>query len=156
MNNTINNTINNINISNSNMEQTNNKVKVNVNDKCYCGSNKKYKKCCLLADQAKQIEENIYEQSEELTTAINILKQHFPEIEFKNVTTKLNTQTYRPMQINHFKDNVCQVAERIKTNDRVFKDRDNSEDGDYDLLLMYRGAYRILYMEQMYLYIHYH
>ena len=121
------------------------KVKVKVNDMCYCGSNKKYKKCCLLADQAKQVEENTYEQSEELTTAMNILKLNFPDIEFKNVTTKLNTQTYRQMQINHFNDNVCQVAERIKTNDRVFKERDTSEDGDFDLLLMYQGAYRILY-----------
>ncbi len=121
------------------------KVKTKVNDMCHCGSNKKYKKCCLLADQAKQVEENTYEQSEELTTAMNILKLNFPDIEFKNVTTKLNTQTYRPMQINHFNDNVCQVAERIKTNDRVFKERDNSEEGDYDLLLMYHGAYRILY-----------
>jgi hypothetical protein len=54
----------------------------------------------------------------------------------------LNT---RSAKINHFNDNVCQVAERIKTNDRVFKERDTSEDGDFDLLLMYQGAYRILY-----------
>lgn len=132
------------------------KVKVKVNDMCHCGSNKKYKKCCLLSDQSKQIKENIYKQSEELTTAINILKLNFPDIEFKNVTTKLNTQTYEPMQINHFKDNVCQVAERIKTNERVFldrqramyashKERDTSEEDDFDLLLMYQGAYRILY-----------
>ncbi len=119
--------------------------KIKVNDICPCGSNKKYKKCCMIADITDELQTNTYTQSDELTDAIDILKQHFPEIDFVNVSTQLNTQTYRQLQINHINDNVCQVAERIKTNDKVFKERDKSEAGDYNLLLMYRGGYRIIY-----------
>jgi hypothetical protein len=31
--------------------------KVGRNDPCYCGSGKKYKKCCLLKDEEKNLEE---------------------------------------------------------------------------------------------------
>ena len=48
------------------------------------------------------------------------------------------------MQLQHMKDNVCLLAERFKTNERVFKDRDPNNN-EYDLLMMYRGAYRILH-----------
>ncbi len=120
-------------------------AKTKVNDMCHCGSNKKYKKCCLMADQNKKLEENSYEQSEDMSRSIEILEENFPNIEFKNVSDKLNRQTYQKLQINHIKDNICQLAERIKCNEGVFKDRDNSEEGDYNFLIMYRGAYRILY-----------
>lgn len=120
-------------------------VKIGSNDKCPCGSNLKYKKCCLSKDIETKFKESLYKESDIITDALPILKQHFPEIEFKNVTEKLNVNTYRTLQINHFKDNVCQIAERTKLTEGVFKERDSSTDGDYDLLLMYRGAYRILH-----------
>ena len=120
-------------------------VKIGSNDKCPCGSNLKYKKCCLSKDIETKFKESLYKESDIITDALPILKQHFPEIEFKNVTEKLNVNTYRTLQINHYKDNVCQIAERTKLTEGVFKERDSSTDGDYDLLLMYRGAYRILH-----------
>ena len=118
-------------------------VKVGPNDKCNCGSNLKYKKCCLLKDIENQYQESLYEESNVITDALLILKNKFPNIEFKNVSDKLRTNNYRTMQINHYRDNVCQIAERTNLNEGVFKKRNNGNE-DYDLLLMYRGAYRIL------------
>lgn len=118
-----------------------NKAKIGRNDSCYCGSGKKYKKCCLDADvDAKQA----YEPTELMDRSMEYLQHSFPMLNFINVTDLLNAQSYPKLQIKHMRDNVCQVAERIKKNERVFKDR-NPDDHGYDLLLMYRGAYRILH-----------
>jgi hypothetical protein len=48
------------------------------------------------------------------------------------------------MQLQHMKDNVCLVAERFKTNEKVFKERDPNNN-EYDFIMMYHGAYRILF-----------
>ena len=119
--------------------------KVKPNDKCHCGSDKKYKKCCFLSDEEQRIEENTYIESEAMQESIEILKSNFPNIEFKNVSKLLNAKSYITMQVQHMKDNVCLVAEKFKTNEKIFKDRDRTNEG-YDLLLMYHGAFRTLHI----------
>lgn len=119
--------------------------KVKPNDKCHCGSNKKYKKCCFLSDQQERLEENTYVETEAMQESIEILKSNFPVIEFKNVSDKLNSKSYISMQLQHMKDNVCLIAEKFKTNEKVFKDRDRNNE-EYDLILMYHGAFRTLYV----------
>jgi len=119
--------------------------KVKPNDKCHCGSDKKYKKCCFLSDEQERLEENTYVETEAMQESIEILKLNFPTIEFKNVSDKLNSKSYISMQLQHMKDNVCLIAEKFKTNEKVFKDRDRNNE-DYDLILMYRGAFRTLYV----------
>jgi hypothetical protein len=114
-----------------------------MNEPCQCESGKKYKKCCFLKDNEKRVKENTYAISEELEESIEILKENFPKLSFKNVSDKLTTNTYKNLQIQHMKDNICLIAERINTNEKVFKERD-IENEEYDLLLMYHGAYRIL------------
>ena len=119
--------------------------KLKPNDKCHCGSDKKYKKCCFLSDEQERLEENTYVETELMQESMEILKSHFPSIEFKNVSDKLNAKSYITMQVQHMKDNVCLVAEKFKTNEKVFKDRDRKNE-EYDLILMYRGAFRTLYL----------
>ncbi len=119
-------------------------IKLGRNDLCHCNSGKKYKKCCLDIDDEIKKEENRYSPSDTMHLTMEHLQRHFPNITFVNISDILNTQSYRTLQLNHMKDNVCQVAERIKKNERVFKDRD-PEVNEYDLILLYRGAYRILH-----------
>ena len=119
-------------------------IKIGRNDICYCGSNKKYKKCCLNADVNAKHLANTYEPTELMDRSMEHLQHHFPTITFINVSDLLNAQSYPNLQMKHMRDNVCQVAERIPKNERVFKQRDADENG-YDLLLMYKGAYRILH-----------
>lgn len=120
-------------------------IKQGPNDKCLCGSNKKYKKCCFVKNEAARIENDVYEESKMLLESIDILQQNFPNITFQNVSEKLNAKSYKPLQIQNFSRGAnCMVAERCKVNEKVFKERDTNDD-EYDLLLMYKGAYRILH-----------
>lgn len=119
-------------------------VKVKPNDPCYCESGKKYKKCCFLEDEAKRVEENVYQQSEMMVDSLSILQRNFPNITFKNVSDKLATGTYKSLQLQYIRKNVCMVAERTKKSEKLFSERDPEEE-EYDLLLMYHGAYRILH-----------
>ena len=119
-------------------------IKLGRNDVCHCNSGKKYKKCCLESDVMSKQEMNTYSPSEMMDITMEHLQNHFPNITFVNVSDILNNQSYRTLQLNHMKDNICQVAERMKKNERVFKDRD-PDVNEYDLLLMFRGAYRILH-----------
>lgn len=117
---------------------------VKANEPCHCDSGKKYKKCCFLKDEAKKAEENAYEESEMMADSLSILQRNFPKVTFKNVSDKLTNNTYKQLQIQHIKQNTCLVAERTKKSEKVFSDRDPEEE-EYDLLLMYHGAYRILH-----------
>lgn len=116
-------------------------IKLGRNELCHCNSGKKYKKCCLDNDNNVKKDENKYSPSEMMYLTMEHLQTHFPNITFENISDILNRQSYRQLQLNHMHDNICQVAERITKNERVFKDRDSN---DYDLILMYRGAYRVL------------
>ncbi len=118
--------------------------KIGPNDKCHCGSDKKYKKCCFLQDEQQRIIESTYVETDRFKEGLEILKSNFPNITFQNVSEKLNSKSYTLMQLQHMKDNVCLLAERFKTNEKVFKDRDPNNN-EYDFIMMYRGAYRILF-----------
>ena len=117
---------------------------VKPNETCPCDSGKKYKKCCMQTDEAKRLEETKYEPSEMIQDTLYHLTAQFPEIKFKDVTDKLNSGTYKSLQIQHMKDSVCLIAERTAKSEKVFKERDPEEE-EYDLMLMLRGAYRILH-----------
>ncbi len=119
-------------------------VKVGRNDKCPCGSRRKYKLCCLESDLQKRHDELSYEESEEMETSLELLRHKFPDITFVNVSETLNANTYRTLQIRYNKTKTCLVAERFVGNERVFKTRDPKGDG-YDLMLMYNLAYRVLF-----------
>jgi len=75
--------------------------------------------------------------------SLEILRENFPNICFKNVSEQLNNKSYKSLQIQTITGG-CFVAEKFKTNDKVFKDRDVNED-DYDCMLLYKGSYRILH-----------
>lgn len=84
------------------------------------------------------------ENSKMMKESIQILRDHFPGIHFKNVSLQLCESTYKRLQIDHMNTSCCLVAEKNATNSTVFAQRDN-RNGDCDLLLMYKGAYRILH-----------
>ena len=105
--------------------------KIGPNDKCHCGSDKKYKKCCFLQDEQQRIIESTYVETDRFKEGLEILTTHFPNISFQNVTEKLNTKSYTLMQLQHMKDNVCLLAERFKTNERVFKDENKEKKQEY-------------------------
>ncbi len=117
---------------------------VKPNEPCYCQSGKKYKKCCFQLDEAKRVEETVYMESEMMAKSLALLQENFPDLKFKNVSDKLSHSTYRQLQLNHMSGHTCIVAEKTKWSDKVFSDRDKEKE-DYDLLVMYNGAYRIMH-----------
>ena len=111
--------------------------KIGVNDKCFCGSDKKYKKCCFTKTE-------FYKESEMMTNSLTILQEQFPDIQFINVSDTLNAGTYNNLQLKQCQNNVCQVAERCNKNKQVFIERENEKSKNNNLILLYKGGYRLL------------
>lgn len=120
-------------------------TKVKANDLCPCGSTKKYKKCCFLSDEQNRNSKFVYSESETMKESLQILRETFPDICFKNVSEQLNAKSYKSLQIQTVTSgNSCFVAEKFQTNEKVFNERDVNKD-EYDLILLCKGAYRILH-----------
>jgi len=117
-------------------------TKIKVNEKCICGSNLKYKKCCM----NKQItEDNKWtttqtHNSEKILKVIEILQPEFEENCIINITENLNATTYETYQKHNYYTNIMMIAERTPMNNSVFETRSNSELST--IIVMYHGAYR--------------
>ena len=120
------------------------------NEKCNCGSGKKYKKCCISKEFSKQreIEREALEMtrlatdghsfsSENIKTVASVLQTNsFKVIDVSNFITK---ELYRPIQEFNYKNNTVIIAERNSTNEGVFKERCPE---NKDIIVMFRGAYQ--------------
>lgn len=121
--------------------------KIKPNDKCHCGSEKKYKKCCSKTDMDKRFEESnrmnhghdIPDEDEELLEVKFFFEEEYKKHKVINITNYLTNDTYRPYQINHYKNKVIMIAKRQPSNNVVFETRGPKE---CNVMIMYKGAYR--------------
>ena len=141
-------------------------TKIKVNDKCTCGSNLKYKKCCMLKHYIN--ENNINTQNNEnndkntntksntdedaiwrlseiptssiLESSIELIQKEFNDRVIINITNSLNKSNYETYQIKNYYTNIMMIAEKSLNNSDVFEKRSNSELSN--IIVMYRGSYR--------------
>ncbi len=136
--------------------------KVGRNDKCCCGSNKKFKQCCLSTlEQQKErygtVLRTAYERGH--TISSDAVQQIFDWLkcdccEYKNfnlidVTKILNVETYRPIQETHLESkfgHTIIVAERTPASDLVFSKRSTVH---ADMMIMFRGCYEVFPHESL-------
>jgi hypothetical protein len=122
-------------------------IKLGRNDKCYCGSNKKYKACCLGNINSKYILGQPT-SSPKVTTIIETFKQKHPEHVFIDVSTyTLNDDLYREYQLHNIRSNIVMIAERLPENESIFVDR--IQDPEADIMIMYHGSYRTFFSGRM-------
>ena len=127
--------------------------KIKVNDKCICGSNIKYKKCCMnknIVNSQTSLnnannEDNKWTttqtiNSEKITQVIHILQPEFETICIIDITDNLNSNTYETYQKQNYYTNIMMIAERTTESNAVFETRSNSELSN--IIVMYHGAYR--------------
>lgn len=122
------------------------------NDKCKCGSGKKYKICCLEKDEKKQQEDiekytkGQEESSENVEMCMEYLKEDYGDHNVIDITNNLNNNTYRPYQLTNYQRKIIMIAERTDKNAEVFDPRGGP---DNDIIVMYRGSYRTFRIDQL-------
>lgn len=120
-------------------------AKIRRNDKCHCGSGRKYKVCCLNGDRDRKIEEddklkNGHEPvSENIRSCMDHLETQFSGHRAVDISNYLDETNYETYQIKNFRNYVFMVAEKNETNKEVFRTRGPEE---CNIMVMYRGAYR--------------
>ncbi len=110
------------------------------NDKCICGSGKKYKKCCLPYTLESKYNTGQPDCSDLLLPILMRLKEELPHHVVINITDDLTVDTYREYQIRNMRGNVVMLAEKTEQNEEVFRTRILHTDSN--IILMYHGAYR--------------
>lgn len=123
--------------------------KLKRNDKCHCGSNKKYKQCCLDNDEElknrnreemNELYENGHALSDELKDTYDFFTKEYPTFKVLDVSNILTATSYRPIQEKHFFANTIMLAIRNETNDQVFKTRG---DASTNCMVLFRGAHQV-------------
>lgn len=114
------------------------------NEKCPCGSEKKYKQCCLKKDEEKKAAEldkfikGQEDYSENLRMFADYLEEEYKDHKVINISSLLNVDNYRVYQIKNYEANVIMIAEKNEGNSGVFASRGMEN----DMIIMYRGSYR--------------
>jgi uncharacterized protein YecA (UPF0149 family) len=124
-------------------------IKVKRNDKCKCGSEIKYKNCCLNKDreinqekrQEKTQELLNYVSSNKINTIKEILEANFNNHKVVDITNILTIHSYKELQIKNFNKNIIMISEETNNNKEVFEKR--RVDITDDILLLYNGNYRL-------------
>jgi len=123
--------------------------KIKRNDPCSCGSNNKYKYCCIDVDIRKK---NKYEygqqtHSERIASLMATLEESIknnPSInkvkKIIDITDDLDETTYREYQIKNYTNDTIMIAEKTIKSEEVFLTRVDSALND--IIIMYKGSYR--------------
>jgi hypothetical protein len=123
--------------------------KINRNDPCPCGSNNKYKNCCIEIDVMKK---NKYEygqqnHTERISSLMERLADYIrdtPSIKRNkkiiDITDDLDEHTYRDYQIKNYTNDTIMIAEKTLKSEEVFLTRVDSSMND--IIIMYKGSYR--------------
>ena len=114
--------------------------KIGRNELCYCKSNIKYKKCCFIKTDIYNIGQNI--SSDVINNLKEILVLEFKKYSIIDISNNLTTDNY----INYLKKNyyntVIMLAEKNNINNNIFIEKSiNLND---DIIIMYKGGYRII------------
>ncbi len=117
--------------------------KASRNDKCNCGSKKKYKNCCM--NTVKIDTTNEFKKGGETTDeiVIEIIKEfndRFKDHKVLDLTDKLNGKNYKNYQIANYYDKTIMIAIKTEKNKSVFDGRVNNENSD--IIVMYHGSYK--------------
>lgn len=121
------------------------------NEKCPCGSDKKYKQCCLKKDEDKRIAEidkyskGQEEYSENLRMFADYLLEEYKDHKVINISSLLTEDNYRVFQVKNYEEKVIMIAEKNEVNKGVFGTRGM----DNDIIVMYRGSYRTFKINEM-------
>lgn len=116
------------------------KVKLGRNDKCFCGSEKKYKLCCYEKDASKyllgqSVSSPLVEQIK------TIFREKHPNHIFIDISDDLTSNDkYVEYQKHNIASNIVMIAQRAPHSEAVFEKR--IRDPEADIIIMYRGAYR--------------
>lgn len=119
--------------------------KLGRNDKCHCGSEKKYKNCCLNNDtNNKQKEVDKLENGHEPNTENMKIVHEFMSLKYDDhkvidVSDYINTQNYKLFQTKHMREKTILIVGRNFLNGGLFqvKGIENT-----NVMIMYRGSYR--------------
>lgn len=123
--------------------------KVGANEKCPCESGLKYKKCCAKPNLTRTV--NNEKSSEKILTCIDAFDYLYDDKGYKtiDVTHLLNEMTYRKMQLENYDKKVIMLAEITTKNYPIFEERMRSDDTVSDIIVMYRGSYRLLVFDDL-------
>jgi len=127
------------------MEASSKLPKIGRNESCRCGSERKYKFCCL-AKESESTEPKLdfftlnqmAESSPHMTLYRESLLSRYPDhsaIDISDNMTPANSNTY---QIRNAGRRIVMLAERSASNQLVF---DKKQGSDSDAIVMYRGYY---------------
>jgi endonuclease IV len=111
-------------------------MKQKPNEKCNCGSTRKYKKCCM----NKEAVDYSFQKSSKLWEISRLVQSQF-NIKCINLTMYLDQDTYAQFQKYYITQEIVMLAERNPVNEQVFVSRTSNT--FEDVILMYHGAYLI-------------
>ena len=122
--------------------------KLGRNDKCHCGSNKKYKICCLMNDQDENTiknEEKVIDilqntPNEKLKQVMEPFHLKFPNYKLIDVSLHINEDNYRQYQYKFFGKKTIMFIEKNVANSSVFVKRTDTDLND--MMILYNGSYR--------------
>jgi hypothetical protein len=123
--------------------------KIHRNDPCTCGSEKKYKSCCLELDLMKKQKYEYGQQthSDRVTSLMERFAESIQQAPFIttpkkiiDITDDLDENTYRDYQVKNYTNNTIMIAEKTAKSERVFLTRVDSATND--IIIMYKGSYR--------------
>lgn len=124
--------------------------KIGRNDKCHCGSMKKYKVCCLSDDARIQQETKVdmskwYDEGHEITQEVQQMYDYFNEkypsmkiIDVSNVI--VGKGSYTTLLTKHYDLNTIMLGARNEKNDKIFESKG---DDSTNLMVMFRGAHQV-------------
>jgi hypothetical protein len=114
--------------------------KIKPNDKCYCMSGLKYKKCCLNKKEVSKYETGQKDSSEKVKSCINFLQTKFPYNCFIDISDDLTDDNYKDYQLKNYNTTTIMIAEKKESNSIVFLTRVDNETSD--IIVMHRGSFR--------------
>ena len=134
-------------------------VKIRRNDKCHCGSGKKYKKCCLQKDEIEKSENKIdinelYKNGHEITPDVKAMYDYFSQEYDDGSTTRKGDAfkiidvsnviagkgSYKTLQTMHYDKNTIMLAARNEINDKIFQSKG---DAGTNWMVLFQGAHQV-------------
>jgi hypothetical protein len=119
---------------------------ISRNDKCYCGSNKKYKNCCIIVDENNRLKEmEKYSlghpiSSENLQLCYNLFSEKYDDHKIIDISNDITIETYKKYHIKNYNSKIIMLVEKNDKNSKVFESRIENEDSN--IMVMYRGAFK--------------
>ena len=109
--------------------------KIGRNELCPCNSNIKYKKCCF-----NKIKDEI--SSDNINELRDLLLAKFKKYNIIDISNDINTDNYIEYLKKNYYNNIIMLVEKNIMNNNLFIDK--TINPNEDILIMYKGGYRII------------